>query len=100
MAHNSSHERKYLFAVLLFKQRCIQLYFGGRNAPIQGFTFYDGPVWGENLWFNGFVSTDLYKAGAIGYERFNEFSSCSASAVRNAKFGFVDGVSDVKHRTK
>ena len=62
------------------------------NYPIQGFTFYDGPVWAKNIWFNGFISTPEYKAGAIGYERLNDFTSSSVSAVKNAKFGFVDGV--------
>lgn len=70
-------------------------FYNSRHTPIQGFTFYDGPVWGENIWFDSFKSTDLYKAGAIGYERQNDFSSCSASAVRNAKFGFADGVRDI-----
>ena len=63
------------------------------HHPVQGFTFYDGPVWAKNIWFDDFVTTSSYKAGAIGYELLNDFTSSAVSTVRNAKFGFVDGVS-------
>ena len=77
------------------------MHFIVSNYPIQGFTFYDGPVWGKNIWFNGFISTSEYKAGAIGYERNNDFTSSSVSTVRNAKFGFADGVSFfIQHRQR
>ncbi|XP_060573519.1 cell surface hyaluronidase-like [Ruditapes philippinarum] len=62
-----------------------------RHAPLQGFVFYDGPVYGENIWFDGFISTKLYTARALCYDRLNVSSSSSVSNIRNAQFGFVDG---------
>jgi len=70
-----------------------------RGAPIQGFTFYDGPVWVEDVWFDGFISTNRYKAGAISYRRYNIFASSGASGIRGAKWGFNDGVSTL-YKTK
>ena len=55
--------------------------------------FYDGPVYVQNVWFNGFKEDRTYKASAISFKLHNEFSSSAVSGVSNIQFGYSDGVS-------
>ena len=56
--------------------------------------FYDGPIYIEKTWFNGFQSVqDQYAAGALGFNPKNKFTSSIASNVTDLRFGFVDKVS-------
>ncbi|KAK3087910.1 hypothetical protein FSP39_012365 [Pinctada imbricata] len=65
--------------------------FYPRQIPRQGFAFYDGPVYVENVWFNRFKSTENYTMGAISFHRNNVFWNAPNSAARNVQFGFDDG---------
>ncbi|VDI23214.1 cell migration-inducing and hyaluronan-binding protein [Mytilus galloprovincialis] len=58
--------------------------------PIQGFIFYDGPVYAESIWFDKFTLTTNYTSGALTFLRNNLFSSSSVSHVMDIKYGFVD----------
>ncbi|XP_063436803.1 uncharacterized protein LOC134718239 [Mytilus trossulus] len=58
--------------------------------PIQGFIFYDGPVYAESIWFDKFTPTTNYTSGALSFLRNNRFSSSSVSHVMDIKYGFVD----------
>ncbi|KAL3861897.1 hypothetical protein ACJMK2_007911 [Sinanodonta woodiana] len=61
------------------------------TIPRQGFVFYDGPVFAENLWFKGYKKTPYYNMGAIGFLRLNKFSSSTVNSMKAAKFAFIDG---------
>ncbi|XP_069120731.1 cell surface hyaluronidase-like [Argopecten irradians] len=61
------------------------------NEPMQGFIFYDGPVFVTRTFFNGFVSDKYRKAGALGFHRDNKFFSAPTSAAKDIRFGFLDG---------
>ncbi|OWF51488.1 transmembrane protein 2-like [Mizuhopecten yessoensis] len=61
------------------------------NEPMQGFNFYDGPVFVSSTFFNGFISNQYRKAGAIGFLRNNKFFSSASSAAKDLHFGFQDG---------
>ncbi|KAK7491692.1 hypothetical protein BaRGS_00017145 [Batillaria attramentaria] len=61
------------------------------NCPIQGFIFYDGPVYGENIWFDGFKQNENYTASAIGFHRHNYYGSSPVSSLTNIRFGYNDG---------
>ncbi|XP_067664214.1 cell surface hyaluronidase-like [Haliotis asinina] len=61
------------------------------HQPLNGFLFYDGPVYIKNVWFSNFTSNVNYTAGAIGFLRNNEYSSSPSNMATNVKFNFVDG---------
>ncbi|KAK7094558.1 cell surface hyaluronidase-like [Littorina saxatilis] len=61
------------------------------NTPIQGFIFYDGPVYGENIYFNGFVDNENRTSSALGFHRHNYYGSSPVSSITNGHFGFNDG---------
>ncbi|KAK3583750.1 hypothetical protein CHS0354_022782 [Potamilus streckersoni] len=61
------------------------------TSPRQGFIYYDGPVFAENIWFKGYKKTPYYNMGAIGFLRLNKFSSSTINSMKAAKFAFVDG---------
>ncbi|XP_046566225.1 cell surface hyaluronidase-like, partial [Haliotis rubra] len=61
------------------------------HQPLNGFLFYDGPVYIKNVWFSNFISNVNYTAGAIGFLRNNEYSSSPSNMATNVKFNFVDG---------
>ncbi|KAL3861903.1 hypothetical protein ACJMK2_007916 [Sinanodonta woodiana] len=61
------------------------------TTPRQGFVYYDGPVFAENLWFKGYKKTPYYNMGAISLKRLNRFSSSTVNSMKAAKFAFVDG---------
>ena len=71
---------------------CI-VYISFRQMPRTGFLFYDGPVFVENVWFNSFEHGQVYKMGALGFNRNNEFGSSPVNSVKNVLFGFADSVS-------
>ena len=58
-----------------------------------GIIFYDGPVFIDRSWFNGFTSVaDKYAAGALGFVPKKTFHDAYASNVTDLRFGFVDKV--------
>ncbi|KAK3091732.1 hypothetical protein FSP39_022248 [Pinctada imbricata] len=75
----------------LYYQRSLALPWDP-HAHIQGYVFYDGPVYIENVWFNRFHNTENYTMGAIGFERENYFANSPVSQAKNVQFGFDDGL--------
>ncbi|XP_033758561.1 cell surface hyaluronidase-like [Pecten maximus] len=63
------------------------------NFPLQGFGFYDGPVFISDSFFDKYTDNEVRKAGAIGFKRFNSASSSTLSGAANIHFGFPDGLS-------
>ncbi|XP_060081443.1 protein DDB_G0287365-like [Ylistrum balloti] len=62
------------------------------NLPLQGFGFYDGPVFISDTYFDKFTTNEYRKAGALGFKRFNTASSSSLNGAKNIHFGFPDGL--------
>ncbi|OWF43992.1 Transmembrane protein 2 [Mizuhopecten yessoensis] len=62
------------------------------NLPLQGFAFYDGPVFISDIYFDKYTPNEYRKAGAIGFKRFNDAASSAISGATNIHFGFPDGL--------
>ncbi|ESO94033.1 hypothetical protein LOTGIDRAFT_228687 [Lottia gigantea] len=60
------------------------------HTHIEGFSFYDGPVYVENSWFSNFIRHHLYPVGAVGFNRNDQNPSSAVSSVMGVKFGFDD----------
>ncbi|KAK3104720.1 hypothetical protein FSP39_008594 [Pinctada imbricata] len=62
--------------------------------PRQGFVIYAGPVFGDNLWFNGFQSRDNYTSGALSFIRNMKHWMAPMTLMNNIGFGFDDSLGE------
>ncbi|XP_069121969.1 cell surface hyaluronidase-like [Argopecten irradians] len=60
------------------------------NHPVMGFTVYDGPIYLDNVWFDGFGTNPNYTLSAIGFQLQNKFPSSPVTSVSRLMFGFDD----------
>lgn len=58
-----------------------------------GVTFKNGPSEISTTWFDGFKTTDVYKAAAFGFVNSKVGHSTPVNSVTGLQFGFADGVS-------
>ena len=57
-----------------------------------GIIHYDGPIFIDQIWFNGFKTTEEYIGGALGFQPHKTFNEAFSSNATDIRFGFVDKV--------
>ena len=58
-----------------------------------GVVHYDGPIYIDQTWFNGFQTVaNQYVGGALGFNPNKDFHDAYSSNVTDIRFGFVDKV--------
>ena len=72
---------------------CCFLLFCFSMNHFLGVVFYDGPIYIEKTWFNGFETVaEEYAGAALGFNPRNKFTSSIVSNVTDLRFGFIDKV--------
>ena len=64
-----------------------------RDYPRQGFQFYKGPQYAEDVYFAGFNNNPYFNTGALSWAHSNSYFTAVYSSVKNALFNFDDSVS-------
>ena len=74
----------------------IELYLFYSLRHYFGIIHYDGPIYIDQTWFNGFETTDKYIGGALGFQPHKTFGEAFSSNATDIRFGFVDKVNHWK----